>query len=199
MFVDWQYMTLLCSSLLVLNPFSLSLGSLQILRWKVFSPPIRTPSTSSRVSPSLQGESGEWSDYINIYFLFVSVLSPTHLDCGRMPDMLWENRNCIWFTSCILCVRCLEVFFITFCHTPVTCLFIFLRFNQLYPMGCNELLYFWIVDIFYILLGLLCHSVAYRSFFMKLSNSVVFLCSFVWALLVFSAMRQVSACCPEDV
>lgn len=118
----------------VLNPFSLSLGSWQILRWKAFSPPIRTPFTSSRVSPSLQGESGEWSDYINIYFLLVSVLLPTYLDCGCMPDMLWENRNRIWFTSCILCVRCLEVFFITFCHIPVTCLF-FLPCNQLYPVG----------------------------------------------------------------
>lgn len=103
-----------------LNPFSLSLGSWQISRWKAFSPPIRTPSTSSRVSPSLQGESGEWSDYINIHFLFVS---PTHLDCGCMPDMLWESHNHIWFTSCMLCVRCLEVFLITFCHIPVTVIF----------------------------------------------------------------------------
>lgn len=109
-----------------LNPFSLSLGSWQISRWKAFSPPIRTPSTSSRVSPSLQGESGEWSDYINIHFLFVS---PTHLDCGCMPDMLWESHNHIWFTSCMLCVRCLEVFLITFCHIPVTVIYFF------YPVG----------------------------------------------------------------
>lgn len=109
----------------VLNPFCRSLGLWQILRWKAFSPPIRTPSTSSRVSPSPQGESAEWSDYINTLPVYICTVIYTF--------RLWPHARYAYERTAIISdllpaysVMSRRVFFITVCHIPVTCWFFFL-------------------------------------------------------------------------